>query len=101
VFTITPADVQTDVGSFLRGTQFEFGKYVRSRTFLAVKSPLDPSALVRPGIQFVHRFPGLGGYRMETGLETRYLLQEPTLARDRGVATTSAFGAFFIKEWRF
>ncbi|MEX2110223.1 MAG: translocation/assembly module TamB domain-containing protein [Gemmatimonadaceae bacterium] len=101
VFTITPADVQTDVGGFLRGTQFEFGKYLRSRTFLAVKSPLDPAALVRPGIQFVHRFGGLQGYRMETGLEARYLLQEPTLARDRGVATTSVFGAFLIREWRF
>ncbi len=101
VFTITPADVQTDVGGFLRGTQFEFGKYLRSRTFLAIKSPLDPAALARPGIQFVHRFGGLQGYRLETGLEARYLLQEPTLARDRGVATTSVFGAFLIREWRF
>ena len=101
VFTITPADIQTDVGGFLRATQFEFGKYLRSRTFLAVKSPLDPAALQRPGIQFVHRFAGLQGYRFETGLETRYLLQEPTLARDRSIATTSAFGAFLIKEWRF
>ena len=40
-------------------------------------------------------------WRMETGLETRYLLQEPTLARDRGIATTSVFGAFLIREWRF
>ena len=40
VFTITPADVQTDVGNFLRGTQFEFGKYIKSHTFIAVKSPL-------------------------------------------------------------
>jgi translocation and assembly module TamB len=101
VFTITPADVQTDVGGFLRATQFEFGKYLRSRTFLAIKSPLDPAALARPGVQFVHRFGGLRGYRMETGLEARYLLQEPTLARDRGVATTSVFGAFLIREWRF
>ncbi|MEO7822203.1 MAG: translocation/assembly module TamB domain-containing protein [Gemmatimonadaceae bacterium] len=101
VFTITPADVQTDVGNFLRGTQFEFGKYLRSHTFLAVQSPLDPAALKRPGIQLVHRFGGLQGYRLETGLETRYLLQEPTLARDRGIATTSVFGAFLVREWRF
>jgi glucose dehydrogenase/beta-glucosidase-like glycosyl hydrolase len=33
VFTITPADVQTDVGNFLRATQFEFGKYIKSHTF--------------------------------------------------------------------
>jgi translocation and assembly module TamB len=101
VFTITPADVQTDVGNFLRGTQFEFGKYIKSHTFVAVNSPLDPKALVRPGVQIVHRFGGLRGYRLETGVDTRYLLREPTLQRDQTVATTSAFGAFLIREWRF
>jgi len=101
VFTITPADVQTDVGNFLRATQFEFGKYIKSHTFVAVKSPLDPKALVRPGVQVVHRFGGLRGYRLETGVDTRYLLREPNLARDQNVATTSAFGAFLIREWRF
>ena len=101
VFTITPADVQTDVGNFLRATQFEFGKYVKSHTFVAVKSPLDPKALVRPGVQIVHRFGGLRGYRLETGVDTRYILREPSLARDQNVATTSAFGAFLIREWRF
>jgi len=101
VFTITPADVQTDVGNFLRATQFEFGKYIKSHTFVAVKSPLDPKALQRPGVQVVHRFGGLRGYRLETGVDTRYLLREPTLQRDQNVATTSAFGAFLIREWRF
>ncbi|HET9635453.1 MAG TPA: translocation/assembly module TamB domain-containing protein, partial [Gemmatimonadaceae bacterium] len=101
VFTITPADVQTDVGNFLRGTQFEFGKYIRSHTFVLLKSPLDPSALKRPGVQVVHRFGGLQGYRLETGVDTRYILREPTLQRDQNIYTTSAFGAFLIKEWRF
>ena len=101
VFTITPADVQTDVGNFLRGTQFEFGKYIKGHTFFAVKSPLDPAALARPGVQMVHRFGGLRGYRLETGIDTRYLLREPTLSRDQNVATTSAFGAFLVREWRF
>ena len=101
VFTITPADVQTDVGNFLRATQFEFGKYIRSHTFVAVQSPLDPSALKRPGVQVVHRFGGKRGYRLETGIDTRYLLREPTLSRDQTIATTSAFGAFLIREWRF
>jgi translocation and assembly module TamB len=101
VFTITPADVQTDVGNFLRATQFEFGKYIKSHTFVAVKSPLDPAALQRPGIQVVHRFGGLRGYRLETGVDTRYLLREPTLSRDQNIGTTSAFGAFLIREWRF
>jgi translocation and assembly module TamB len=101
VFTITPADVQTDVGDFLRATQFEFGKYIKSHTFVAIKSPLDPAALQRPGIQVVHRFGGLRGYRLETGVDTRYLLREPTLSRDQNIGTTSAFGAFLIREWRF
>lgn len=101
VFTITPADVQTDIGNFLRATQFEFGKYIKSHTFVAVKSPLDPAALRRPGIQVVHRYGGLHGYRLETGVDTRYLLREPSLTRDQSVATTSAFGAFLIREWRF
>ena len=101
LFTITPADVQTDVGNFLRATQFEFGKYIRSHTFIAVKSPLDPKALVRPGVQVVHRFGGTQGYRLETGVDTRYILREPSLARDQNIATTSAFGAFLIREWRF
>ena len=101
VFTITPADVQTDVGNFLRATQFEFGKYIKSHTFVEVKSPLDPKALQRPGISVVHRFGGTRGYRLETGVDTRYLLQEPTLSRDQNILTTSAFGAFLIREWRF
>ena len=101
MFTITPADVQTDVGNFLRATQFEFGKYIKSHTFVAMKSPLDPKALQRPGVQVVHRFGGLRGYRLESGVDTRYILREPSLARDQNVATTSAFGAFLIREWRF
>jgi translocation and assembly module TamB len=101
VFTITPADVQTDVGNFLRATQFEFGKYIKVHTFVEVKSPLDPSALVRPGLQLVHWFGGTKGYRLETGVDTRYLLREPTLSRVQDIVTTSAFGAFLIREWRF
>jgi len=28
-------------------------------------------------------------------------LREPNLSRDQKIATTSAFGAFLIREWRF
>jgi hypothetical protein len=66
-----------------------------------VKSPLDPKALVRPGLQIVHRFGGTRGYRLETGVDTRYILIEPSLAPTQNIATTSAFGAFLIREWRF
>jgi hypothetical protein len=34
-------------------------------------------------------------------VDTRYILREPTLQRDQNILTTSAFGAFLIKEWRF
>ncbi|MFL5508259.1 MAG: translocation/assembly module TamB domain-containing protein, partial [Gemmatimonadaceae bacterium] len=98
VFNITPADVQTDVGTFLRATQVEFGRYIKAHTFVLLKSPLDFS---RPGVEYVHRFGGMRGYRLETGIDTRYLLQEPTLSRVQDVITTSAFGAFLIREWRF
>jgi hypothetical protein len=52
-------------------------------------------------VQYVHRFGGLRGYRLESGIDTRYLMQEPTLSRVQDVVTTSAFGAFLIREWRF
>ena len=100
VFTITPADVQTDVGSFLRGTEIEFGKYIKSHTFVATKSRLDPGSLNRPGFQLEHRFGGLGGYSLEASLETRYLLREPSLA-PQTVGTTSALGIFLVRNWRF
>lgn len=100
VFNITPADVQTDVGSFLKATEVEFGKYIKSHTFIATKTRLDPGALNRPGFQLQHRFGGLRGYSLEASLDTRYLLHEPTLA-PQTVGTTSALGIFLVRNWRF
>jgi translocation and assembly module TamB len=100
VFNITPADVQTDVGSFLKGTEVEFGKYIKSHTFIATKTRLDPGSLNRPGFQLQHRFGGNRGYSLEASLETRYLLHEPTLA-PQTVGTTSALGIFLVRNWRF
>jgi translocation and assembly module TamB len=100
VFNIAPADVQTDVGSFLRGTEIEAGKYIKSHTFLALQVRPDPSALQRPGILLQHRFGGLRGYSFESSLQPRYLLKEPTL--DLPVpTTTSVFSFFLIRNWRF
>jgi translocation and assembly module TamB len=100
VFDITPADVQTDVGSFLRGTELEAGKYIKSHTFLALQVRPDPAALQRPGVLLQHRFGGLRGYSLETSLQPRYLLKEPTL--DLPVpTTTSVFSFFLIRNWRF
>ncbi|MBA3645919.1 MAG: translocation/assembly module TamB [Gemmatimonadaceae bacterium] len=100
VFNITPADVQTDVGSFLKATEVEFGKYIKSHTFVATKTRLDPGSLNRPGFQIQHRFGGNRGYSLEASLETRYLLREPTLA-PQTVGTTSALGIFLVRNWRF
>jgi translocation and assembly module TamB len=100
VFNITPADVQTDVGGFLRGTEIEFGKYIKSHTFVGIQVRPDPEALKRPGLYLQHRFGGLRGYRLETSFEPRYLLREPSLALQQPT-TTSVFGLFLIREWRF
>ncbi len=100
VFNISPADIQTDIGGFLRGTEIEFGKYYRSHTFFAVQLRPDPGALQRPGLAVQHRFPQLPGYRVESSFQPRYLLRDPTLAPQEP-ATTSVFGLFLIREWRF
>ena len=100
VFNIAPADIQTDVGGFLRGTEIEFGKYYRSNTFLAFQVRPDPDALKRPGLQVQHRFAGLRGYSAEATFQPRYLLRDPTLALQEP-RTTSVFGLFLIREWRF
>ena len=100
VFNIAPADIQSDVGSFLRATEIEFGKYIKSHTFAAVQLRPDPAALRRPGFLVEHRFGGLRGYSLETSLQPRYLLKDPSL--DPQVpATTSVFSLFLIRHWRF
>ena len=100
VFNITPADVQTDIGGFLRGTEIEFGKYIKSHTFVGLQVRPDPEALKRPGVFVNHRFGGLKGYRLETSFEPRFLLRGPSLALQEP-ATTSVLGMFLIREWRF
>jgi hypothetical protein len=100
VFNITPADVQSDVGSFLRATELEFGKYIKTHTFVSIQGRPDPEALKRPGLRLEHRFGGTRGYRLETSFEPRFLLKEPTLA-PRDPSTTSVLGLFLIREWRF
>jgi hypothetical protein len=101
VLTISPADVSLDAGSFLRGTQVEFGKYIQARTFLGLQFRLDPASLVRPGFQLTHRFSQREGYQVTTSFEPRYLPRQPTLASDQEPSTTSVFGLFFVREWRY
>ncbi len=100
VFTIAPADIQTDVGGFLRATEVEFGKYIRGHSFIAVTLRPDPAALQRPGLLVQHRFGGLKGYSYELTFQPRYLLREPTLELIEPSAT-SVFSLFFIRNWRY
>jgi translocation and assembly module TamB len=100
VFNIAPADVETDVGNFLRGTQIEYGKYIKSHTFISLTAGPDPSALLRPGGLIQHRFGGLKGYSLETSLQPRYLLKEPTLQL-QAPTTTSVLSLFLIRTWRY
>jgi hypothetical protein len=100
VFNIAPADVETDVGNFLRGTQIEYGKYIKSHTFISLTARPDPSALRRPGVLLQHRFGGLKGYSLETSLQPRYLLKEPTLDI-QAPTTTSVLSLFLIRSWRY
>jgi translocation and assembly module TamB len=98
---ITPADVSFDAGSFLRGTQIEFGKYIQTHTFLQLQIRPDPASLQRPGFDISHRFNTRTGYRIDASFEPRYLLKQPTLSTDQVPQTTSAFGLFLVREWRY
>jgi translocation and assembly module TamB len=100
-FNITPADVSLDAGSFLRGTQIEFGKYLQANTFVQLQVRPDPASLQRPGFQITHRFNTRAGYRIDASFEPRYLLKQPTLSTDQTPQTTSAFGLFLVREWRY
>jgi len=101
VFDISPADVSLDAGSFLRGTKVEFGKYIQNRTFLSLNLRPDPTSLQRPGFTLTHRFPGGAGYQIQASLAPRYLLTQPTLSPTQQPVTTSAFGLFLVREWRY
>jgi translocation and assembly module TamB len=101
VLTISPADVSLDAGGFLKGTQVEFGKYVQARTFLGLQFRLDPASLIRPGLSLNTRLSEKKGYQINATFEPRYLPEQPTLSEDQTVSTTSVFGLFFVREWRY
>ena len=101
VLNIQPADVSPDVGNFLRATQIEFGKYLNERTFLGLEFRPDPQSLKRPGFQLQHRLDAQRQYLIQASLEPRYLLREPTLESDIQPQTTSVFGLFLSREWRY
>jgi len=113
VFNVTPGDLPIEQGQnaitqFLRGTEIEIGKYVSPSTFTSfVFTPgvvtcaggnHTNSSCSIPG--FTMQYRTNKGYRFETSLTPRYILDPPTLA-GQTAAGTSQFGAFIVREWRF
>lgn len=101
IFQITPADLLdefsfTGVGTILKGTEIEIGKYLTPRTFVSVQAR---PTLIRPGLHFEYRTPS--GFRWTTTYEARLLPRDPSLSIAQDPRVTSVFGAFLLKEWRF
>jgi len=119
VLNITPGDFPafqiSGFSQFLRATEIEAGRYVSPSTFVSVvttpgvftclgnvggssSSANSNSSCAVPGATLQYRTNK--GYRFETSLSPRYILQPPTLD-GQTAAGTSQFGAFIIREWRF
>jgi translocation and assembly module TamB len=112
VLNITPGDFPAFQGSgiqqLLRGTEIEAGRYLSPSTFVSVVTTpgvfscgggsRQNSSCAVPGATLQYRTNK--GYRFETSLTPRYILDPPTLA-GQTAAGTSQFGAFIIREWRF
>ncbi|MBK5188601.1 MAG: translocation/assembly module TamB domain-containing protein, partial [Gemmatimonadaceae bacterium] len=102
VFTITPADVPDQgvtiggVKTLLAGTQVEAGKYVDRQTYVATQIR---GTGVTPGFIVQRRLPK--GYRIEASIDSRYLVNQPSLSTNAPIRAEAAFGAFFIREWKF
>ncbi|MDQ6612928.1 MAG: hypothetical protein M3Y64_10875, partial [Gemmatimonadota bacterium] len=97
-----PTDIPTELGSasyaktIINGTKLEFGKYFTTSTFLG----LNLQAATTPGFRIEHRFGLTGGLSIESTLQPRYFLSEPTLAPQE-FKKANAFGLFLIRRWRF
>lgn len=103
VFNITPSNIPPEIASgnfgalstFLKGTQFEFGKYYGTQTFVG----LNLQATTAPGFR-VERRIGPNGLSLESTLQPRFFLPEPSLAIQE-LKKANAFGLFLIRRWRF
>jgi translocation and assembly module TamB len=102
VIHISPGDVPEELArgapfrEILRGTEVEVGRYIDTRTFVAVQSRLYGG---NPGIRVQYRLPS--GYRIETSLEPRFEVRPPTLSDPPDARALNMFGLFLIREWRF
>jgi translocation and assembly module TamB len=97
VFDITPADVPAvnsqGIGTFLRDTRFEAGKYVNPRTYVSVQE-----AAGNAGFGIEHRTAD--GWRFTGAFEPRIVLLEPNL-KNVPTRTVRTLGGFIIREWKF
>lgn len=101
VLNIRPADLPpglslSAVGSILRGTQIEVGKYLDRNTFVVVD--LRPTLAI-PGATLERRFGS--SFRVRTSLETRFLPQRPSLTTGLQPQTQAVFGTllFWTRRW--
>ncbi|HET7585580.1 MAG TPA: translocation/assembly module TamB domain-containing protein [Gemmatimonadaceae bacterium] len=102
VLTITPTDIPTElsasgIGGVLKGTEVEVGRYLNRRTFVAVQAR---PTLAAPGARLQYRMGD--GLRLETSFEPRFQLRAPSLETNSAPArTTTVFGLFLVRDWRF
>ncbi|WP_206044562.1 translocation/assembly module TamB domain-containing protein [Gemmatimonas groenlandica] len=104
VFNITPSNIPTELASgnfgglttFLKGTQFEFGKYFTTRTFVG----LQVQATTTPGFRVEHQLSRNPGLSIESTFQPRFFLPEPSLSLQE-ITKANAFGLFLVRRWRF
>ncbi len=104
VFNITPANVPTELASgnfgafetFLKGTQFEFGKYINTGTFVGLQAQLTSI----PGFRIEHRFRRSPGFTIESTFQPRFFLPDPSLTQQE-LRRAHALGLFLTRVWRF
>ncbi len=104
VFNITPANVPTELASgnfgafetFLKGTQFEFGKYISTGTFVGLQAQLTSV----PGFRVEHRFRRNPGFSIESTFQPRFFLPDPSLTQQE-LRRAHALGFFLTRLWRF
>ena len=85
------------LNNVLRGTQYEAGKYLNRRLFLAAQGRFSTDTY--PGMRVEYRTPA--GFRWVTTWEPSYLPSEPSFATPEEVRQKRVFGLFLLWERRF
>ncbi|MBW3627931.1 MAG: translocation/assembly module TamB domain-containing protein, partial [Gemmatimonadetes bacterium] len=101
VFNITPAPLPPELAvqgylNVFRGAQFEAGRYLTSRWFLAAQGR---TSAVLPGLLLEYRTPS--GFSWVTSWEPRYIPQQPSLTVDQTPTTERVLGVFLQTQRRF